>query len=82
MTPFPQLLADLLELCPHSRLRGVTVQQKPPCPRLPADVREAEELEDLRPPFPAFTTSRLGEPPEAAHFGIGTPSYWVLRAEL
>src|SRR3954462_14886705 len=65
MSPFPQLLADQLELRSHSRLRGASVQQELSSLRPPADVREAEKVENLRPSLSPFTTSFLGKCTEA-----------------
>jgi hypothetical protein len=47
-----EILADQLQLRPHSFLRGAPDKQELPVPRLPADVREAEEVEGFRPALP------------------------------
>jgi len=52
MTSFPQLLTDLLQLCSHSRLRGVPVQQELSGLGLPADVREPRSSKTSGRPSP------------------------------
>ena len=58
-------LADLLQLRPQSVLHRVPKQHEPPRPRLPADVREAQEVEGFRLAMPTLATPLLGEPAEA-----------------
>src|SRR5690606_15606272 len=65
MSSSHEFLANRPKLRAHPALRGVADEQELPRPRLPANVREAEEVEDLRLALPAFTTPLFGERPEA-----------------
>jgi hypothetical protein len=51
-----KLLSERLQLRAHSFVRGVSQQQELPRPRLPADMREAEEIESFRLALPACAT--------------------------
>src|SRR2546421_1107281 len=43
-----ELVLDLAQLRPHPLRDGDTPQPEPPVPRLPADMRKAQEVERLR----------------------------------
>ncbi len=45
MHPLTELLLNLLQLRPHAFANRLAPHRKPPYPILPADVREAEEIE-------------------------------------
>src|SRR6266511_4669519 len=59
-----ELVFDLLELGPHPLGDRDAPEPEPPAPGLPADVREAQEVERLRLSEPVRLAVRGGEPPE------------------
>ena len=60
----PELVFDLFQLRPHPLRDGDPPDLETSCPRLPADVREAEETGRLRLPGAPLLPVRGGEPPE------------------
>jgi hypothetical protein len=69
MHPLPQFRTDLLQLRLHAFSYCPSNQQEPTPPRLPADVREAEEVEG--PCSPASLLATSGSiPPEANKSGL------------
>ena len=59
-----KLLFDFLQLLAHALANSHTSHSVRPLPALPADVREAKEVEGLRFPFPSAFAIRFGIPPE------------------
>src|SRR2546423_1926078 len=64
MQPLHQLVLDLLQLGPHPLRDRDPLERVAPAPGLPADVREAEELERLRPTEAPRRPVLGGEPPK------------------
>src|SRR5215472_15624561 len=64
MHPQAKLLFDFLQLLPHAFANSHASHSVRPLPALPADVREAKEVEGLRFPFPSAFAIRFGIPPE------------------
>lgn len=68
-----EVLTDQLQLCPHSFLRGAPDKQELPRPRLPANVRETEEVESfwltLPDDFPVLRCE-LAEAQQASLLGV------------
>ncbi len=60
----PELLLEFLPLLPQSLADGLALHGKVPLPVLPADMREAQEVERFRLAFSASFPVQLGVPPE------------------
>src|SRR5258708_33232223 len=60
----PQLLLDLLQFLSHALADRHTPHSIRPIPILPADLREAKEVEGLRLAFPSSFPVLFGIPPE------------------
>ena len=64
MHAHPELLLDLLQLLSHALADRHTPHGIRPVPILPADMREAKEVEGLRLAFPSSFPVLFGVPPE------------------
>src|ERR1019366_305351 len=64
MHPTPHLGLDRVQLGAHLLLARDPLEPKPPAPVLPADVREAQEIERLRLGDPTAESVSGGEPSE------------------
>jgi hypothetical protein len=64
MHTLAKLLLDFLQLLPHAFADRRAPHRENSFPVLPADVREAKEIERLRFAFPSLFPVSFGKPPE------------------